>query len=257
MILYFTGTGNSKFAADFLAESLGDECLSLNEKIKKGEDIKENSEKPYIVVAPIHAWRFPLKVEEIVKRAELKGSRKIYFVGTMGENSGKTDTCLKKLCGEKGLEFMGFCGVKMQNNYLIGDVMPNKAVAEENLHEVIPALESIAEKIKNGEKIEKTDKTPFTFLVSGVVNKFFTKFAGKYMKPTASDKCGACGICAEFCPVNNIEIKDGKAQMGEKCISCFGCIHRCPTEAVNIEGKTEKNGRYLCPEYSQWKKAHE
>ena len=32
MILYFTGTGNSKFAADFLAEYLGDECLSLNEK---------------------------------------------------------------------------------------------------------------------------------------------------------------------------------------------------------------------------------
>ena len=47
---------------------------------------------------------------------------------------------------------MGFCGVKMQNNYLIGDVMPNKAVAEENLHEVIPALESIARKLKTARK---------------------------------------------------------------------------------------------------------
>ena len=34
MVVYFTGTGNSKFAADVLAEKLEDECFSLNEAIK-------------------------------------------------------------------------------------------------------------------------------------------------------------------------------------------------------------------------------
>ena len=55
MILYFTGTGNSKFVADYLAEHLNDETISMNKIIKNSEKLVCDSEKPYIVVAPIYA----------------------------------------------------------------------------------------------------------------------------------------------------------------------------------------------------------
>ena len=66
MIIYFSGTGNSKFVAEYLADKLEDSILSLNKVIKNGEKLVCTSEKPYIIVAPIYAWRFPGKIEEIL-----------------------------------------------------------------------------------------------------------------------------------------------------------------------------------------------
>ena len=38
MILYFTGTGNSSFVANQLAELTDDSLISMNEKIKRKND---------------------------------------------------------------------------------------------------------------------------------------------------------------------------------------------------------------------------
>lgn len=37
MVLFFTGTGNSRYIAERIAEALGDELLSMNDRIKAGE----------------------------------------------------------------------------------------------------------------------------------------------------------------------------------------------------------------------------
>jgi uncharacterized protein (DUF362 family)/NAD-dependent dihydropyrimidine dehydrogenase PreA subunit len=47
------------------------------------------------------------------------------------------------------------------------------------------------------------------------------------------DKCSACGICAESCPVEAIEI-DGAAALidNDKCVECFCCQELCPNAAI-------------------------
>ena len=39
MILYFSGTGNSKYAARRIADALGEPLLSLNDRIKSGDTL--------------------------------------------------------------------------------------------------------------------------------------------------------------------------------------------------------------------------
>lgn len=249
MVLFFTGTGNSEYAARFLAEALEDKLVSLNEVLKSGAKTAFHSEKPFVVVSPIYAWRLPQRIEDILKTAEFSGSRDIYVVATMGGKSGNCGKYCEKLCKKRGLEWKGFSGVVMPSNYVVADSMPDEEEARQTLEAALPVLKTLAAAIKAGKTIEKTDKTPAAGFLSGVVNPMFNHFAANSKNFVVSDACVSCGKCAEFCPVNNITIKDGKPSFDGQCMSCFGCINRCPKAAINVKGKSENNGRYVCPPY--------
>lgn len=55
MILYFTGTGNSKYVAERLSEKLGDELLSINEKLKNHDHSPITTGERVVIVAPAYA----------------------------------------------------------------------------------------------------------------------------------------------------------------------------------------------------------
>jgi len=255
MVLYFTGTGNSKFLAVALAEALGDTVSSMNAVMRRGERLSVYSDKPYVVVAPIHAWRYPAAVEQMLTEADLQGCKEVYCIAAMGENSGNADKALAKLFAVKGMNFKGFCGVVMPNNYIPGWDVDSEEEVREMLTAAVPKAQLLAEKIKAGETISKDDKTPLAGLMSGLVNYGFRNFMLKKQGFEVSESCVACGICAASCPTSNIFIYDGKATFGENCTSCYSCLHRCPVQAINIKGKTENRGRYVCVEYRDWKKS--
>ena len=55
MILYFTGTGNSEYAAKKLAAALGEETMPLMERIRHNDTSPLESETPWIVCTPTYA----------------------------------------------------------------------------------------------------------------------------------------------------------------------------------------------------------
>lgn len=253
MILYFTGTGNSKFVADYLADKLGDITVSMNKVLKNGEKLICESEKPYIIVAPIYAWRFPKVVEDLLIKSELKGNKSVYCIATMGENSGNADKYLKKIFTDKAMSFTGYTGVVMQNNYLFMEKMPKPREAFKALNDVSAELYKIVAKIKNGQQLEKTDKTPLAFLMSSAVNAGFNKFMVKKQSFNVDGDCISCGKCVSGCPVNNIEMKDRKPVFKNNCAGCLACLHHCPKQAINVRSDTQDKGRYVCAEYKYWK----
>ena len=253
MILYFTGTGNSKFVADYLAEKLDDETISLNKIIKNGEKLNCSSEKPYVIVAPIYAWRLPAVVEETITNSQLDGCKNVYCIVTMGENSGNADKYIKKIISDKGMSFTGYIGVAMQNNYLFMEKMPKPREAAKALNSVILKLDKIAAAINAGQPLEKDDKTPMAALMSGVVNMGFNRFMVKKQELKADSDCISCGKCAQLCPVNNIDMSEGKPSFKGNCCGCLACLHHCPKQAINVKNQTQDKGRYICPEYSDWK----
>lgn len=249
MIVYFTGTGNSRYAAEVIAEVTKDEIVSLNDVIKNNLTKKFRSEKPFVIIAPIYAWRFPRVVEQWLLDTAFEGNKNMYFVGTMQSQSGNCDNYLKKICDKRGMQFKGYRGVAMPNNYIIGSDVPNDKTVKVILKDAILVLKEIAKEIVNLSDIVKTDKTPASWLLSGLVNKSFYRFVVSSKNYVVSDSCISCGKCADICPVNNITMIQGKPKFEDHCISCLACIHSCPVAAVNIKGKTENRGRYLCPKY--------
>ncbi len=54
------------------------------------------------------------------------------------------------------------------------------------------------------------------------------------------DLCVGCGICVEVCPVQTIELVDGKSVIhSENCIGCGECIQNCPEKAITMDWETE------------------
>ncbi len=49
-------------------------------------------------------------------------------------------------------------------------------------------------------------------------------------------KCIGCGKCKESCPVNTIDIENGKATINYKhCIRCFCCHEMCPIHVIDVK----------------------
>ena len=47
-------------------------------------------------------------------------------------------------------------------------------------------------------------------------------------------RCTGCGICARECFVGAIEMKDGKALIGEDCKGCGRCVDHCAEGAISL-----------------------
>ena len=119
MILYFSGTGNSRWAARRLADALGDdEVVSINDALKAGEAPTLRSERPIMVVAPTYAWRLPREVDAWLRRVSFEGNRDVYFVLTCGGVVGNAAKYARRLCRDVGLRFRGLAEVVMPENYV-------------------------------------------------------------------------------------------------------------------------------------------
>ena len=55
MVIYFSGTGNSKYIADRIAGSLQEKLLCMNERIKSGNTRSVKTGENLIVVVPTSA----------------------------------------------------------------------------------------------------------------------------------------------------------------------------------------------------------
>ena len=251
MILYFTGTGNSKYVADYLSDKLQDEVVSLNDILKNNSPLRLESEKPYVWIAPIYAWRFPKAVDELFRKINLKGNSTVYFVATMGGDSGNCYKICQKNAGDKGLSYGGFADIIMPDNYYAGFSIKNEQDMIDIVKAAHPTLDKIADTIKKGKTIDIRVKSFGGGFKSGIINYGFNKYMLEKARYTVSEACTGCGKCVKLCPVNNIKMLNGKPEFSDKCMGCYGCIHKCPEKAINLGKRTEGKTRYVCIDYKK------
>ncbi len=85
MVLYFTGTGNSRYLARRIAEGLEMPLYDLNTCIKAGDTAPVQTGQDVVLVTPTYAWRIPRVVWEWLGNTELTGAeRNARIVGTKG-----------------------------------------------------------------------------------------------------------------------------------------------------------------------------
>lgn len=249
MILYFSGTGNSRYTAQAMASITGDEIISINEMIKRGSKAVMKSEAPFIFVVPTYAWRIPRVVEKFIREAEFSGSREVYFVLTCGSETNNAIHYTKRLCKDKGFKHLGLASIVMPENYITMYRAPEEVVEKEIIKQATPQILEIAKLIKDKKTLPEEKVTMGGRFSSGIVNTIFYPICVSAKGFYTTDACTGCGKCVKICPLNNIQLLSGKPQWGESCTQCMACICGCPGQAIEYDKKTQGKRRYYNPGY--------
>lgn len=244
MILYFSGTGNSKYAAERIAKELGDTCLSMNARIKSGDTSPVETGEGLVIVTPTYAWRIPRIVRQWLLETKLAGARQVWFIMTCGSEIGNAHKYNLALCQEKGLVCMGTAQIVMPENYIAMFNAPQAEQARSIVREAEPKIQNAITHIKAGQEFSAPRNNLYDRFMSGPVNPIFYRFFVKADAFTASDACIGCGKCVRECPLNNIHLEQGKPTWGKNCTHCMACICYCPKEAIEYGKKSVGKPRY-------------
>lgn len=244
MIIYFTGTGNSRYVAKRIARRLDDELLCINDRIKNESIESVDAGERLVVVTPTYAWRIPRIVSDWIENTELKSVKKVWYVMTCGDSNGNADTYNSRLSNSKRLEHMGTFRIRMTENYIamfsVPDVNEASRIVGVAEHQIDKAIKLIA----SNETFPKRKCTIKDRLESGIVNDIFYPMIVKAKDFRADSNCTGCGSCVRLCPLNNVLLVNGKPHWKNNCTHCMACIAYCPSRAIEYGKKSIGKPRY-------------
>lgn len=253
MVVYFSGTGNSRYCAKKLACALDDALLDSADYLKHQIAAELISDKPWVFVCPIHAWQMPRVFEDFLRSGAFAGSEDAYFVFTCGSEIGCAALRAEALCKEKGLNYKGTLEVVMPDNYIVMFKAPDADQCARIIEAAQPELERAIDVIRAGETLPEKKTGALDRFKSKVINKGFCQMPVKSKGFYVTDACIGCGKCAARCPLGNIGMQEGRPAWGERCTQCMSCINGCPKTAIEYGKRTAGKRRYQCPEYREQK----
>ena len=200
MVLYFTGTGNSRYLARRIAEGLEMPLYDLNACIKAGDTAPVQTGRDVVLVTPTYAWRIPRVVSEWLGKTALTGAERIWFVMDCGSEIGNAAGYNRQLAAQKQLKYMGTAQIIMPENYIAMFNAPRKEQARSIVEQAEPALQKVLAQLKAGREFPPPRENLYDRLMSGPVNPVFYRFFVKADAFRATDACIGCGKCEARCP---------------------------------------------------------
>lgn len=271
MIFYFSGTGNSKWAAKTLALETGDTLVSIPEVINSDCSFTLEKDEHVGFIFPIHGWRVPNIVKEFLTKLTIKTlgedtshvKHYCFCLVTAGDSIGKAmerfQQQLKSVTVNDALSLKAVCSLIMPESYvgLPGMDVDTKEKELEKKELASKQLKEFSNILKQRPHKDSNQIWGWNQLIRGPIPSFFSGPVGGFFerflitdKPFHVDnrRCVKCGICANVCPVS--DIKGGLGYEPEwlhngKCLTCFSCYHHCPHHAIEFGKRTQKKGQYF------------
>lgn len=257
MIFYFSGTGNTKWAASKTAAALDDQLIDIAATLKHADSDSTFSyelkdDEPVGFFFPVHGWRPPLIVKEFVRHLRInQAGSYCYVVCTAGDNVGEAVDILEKDLAEVGIKVHSAISLIMPESYVGLPFMDvdkpekeakKKREADEKLSKFIDDIRQRRHGIRdiligNWPRINSR-------LIGDVFIRWIIKDTPFRVDP---NRCISCGLCVNNCPVNDMAMDENKHPVwlhNGKCLSCFACYHHCPTRAIEYGGRTKGKGQY-------------
>lgn len=252
MILYFSGTGNTKYVANLLAKELDDVVIDLLTSIKDDKPVTFKSETPFVLCFPSYIMNIPVFIKKFLQNVTLEGSKYVYSVITCASESGIASLSIKEIVENKGKTYYGNCDVVMANNYVVNTRFNSTPDNEIKfcIKEAKIDVKRIAMFISNTHSFKLKKVSFVKKLMIKTVESVYVK-TGQSSEPFHNNgKCISCGKCVSLCHVNKIHFDASKHPIWEKsCMHCMSCIGNCPVEAIDYGDVTQNKVKYSIEKY--------
>lgn len=255
MIIYFSATGNSAYAARLISQMIGERAIAIkdapsNPQLEEGEGLG--------LVFPVYFWNLPPVVEDYMRNLELEGKRPayVYCVATYGSSCGAVGVQMRSHFSVRDMEMDAGYSVKMPDTWTPMFDVSDKGKVDRQNKEAEEAIEEVAIAIKNRRQGDFMGKEKY-FLTALLARVIF-EHRRKTKTFKVSDDCIGCGLCSKVCTDQIIEVKKTEKGMrptwnSQRCQMCLACLHHCPAFAISNGAKTRKHGQYVHPVGDQYR----
>jgi len=243
VMIYFSGTGNSKYVAELFCRKSNAPCYSIENDVDFSQLIL--SEEIIAFCYPIYGSRVPRIMREFVSvhAQQIKSKKLIIFCTQMIPVCDGTRAFVD-LLGSKDVEVIYAERFTMPNNINIVPLFPlsGEKGIKKTLARTEKKMKTVCENIEKG-IVVKRGFGIFPRIVGsfqGLVLPLIEKIGRKGVR--INENCNKCMQCVSSCPMKNFTCDDGKITTNNNCTLCFRCINNCPQKAINIirRGKVKR-----------------
>lgn len=239
-IFYFSGTGNTKWAAEKLNKLLNEnshsselfaiETVNTEEALVKlqGADCIGFAYPIYLQNMPRIMRKFIKGLTDLIIKTNLD-IKNVFFLNTFGYTNAYGVFKAKSLLKGINISTIGYINLKMTDSTksVTGEEMPIEIIENSTAK-----LKRFIDKVKNNKKF--INGVNPKIMIGSILSRIFEHilvYNYKNMKVN-TELCSRCMKCIENCPVKCIQFKGNTFTFSSDCEACMRCIRYCPTHAI-------------------------
>lgn len=253
IIYYFSGTGNTKWAAERLADILQHycrvECTAI-EKTNFSMVARQLRDADQVVLGfPVYGSTAPLPVLNFIENLPAIQNERMPLTvfATHALGSGDSAYYVGQLLRSKGYSLQRTRHFVMMNNFHVPKFRfyrpDNGRKLLRKLEKAKPGIRSLAEEIV-GEKRHIIGDNIWGHFLGNLQRRYIDGALKMIARQFTADneRCSRCGLCARSCPMENVIMTREGVTFGNNCAACLRCYSRCPREAILV-GKGSANSK--------------
>ena len=235
IMLYFSGTGNSKYIAELFCKYMNTKCYSIEENIDFTQLLTLNEKIGFCY--PIYGSRVPRIMREFaVKYMDFLENKKIIIFCTQHLFSGDGARAFIDVFPKKYFEVIYAEHFFMPNNVCNLSILPleNELKIKNYIEKSELKMKIVCENITNNVNKRRGFNifSRILGLFQGIFLPAIEKKALNSVKITS--ECNYCLLCIKNCPMNNLYYENGKINQKSNCTICYRCINICPEKAIIV-----------------------
>lgn len=234
VMVYFSGTGNSKFIAEQFAERMGIEAYSIEQDLDF--DVVFANVDTIAVCYPIYGSCVPAIMREFVEdhRHYFETKKLIIFCTQMlfSGDGARAFARLLDRCNERVLYAEHFLMPNNICNFFLFPMTEKEKIEKQK--KALKKLERVCSDIQNG-IMKKRGWNVFSTLLGKTQNIAYPKMERKGKSSFRTDaSCIGCGLCVKNCPTHNLELVNRKVIQKNRCTLCYRCVNLCPKQSCTV-----------------------